>query len=131
HAQVFNLFNEQAVIAVNSTVLTNNDRPSIAPFNPFTDTPKQGVNYRLGPNFGKPTSSAGYQPPRTFQFAVGLRFSTVAFACSGSAPQAHRRAARQHRLDRPPDPFAALRLPRRKAPPLGYFAETPRAATRP
>ncbi|HEY6928931.1 MAG TPA: carboxypeptidase regulatory-like domain-containing protein [Thermoanaerobaculia bacterium] len=74
HAQVFNLFNEQAVIAVNSNVLTNNDKPSIAPFNPFTDTPKQGFNYVLSPNFGKPTSSAGYQTPRTFQFAVGLRF---------------------------------------------------------
>jgi len=31
-------------------------------------------------------------------------------------------------LDRQPDPLAALRLPRREAPPLGYFAETPRAA---
>ena len=48
--------------------------PSIAPFNPFTDTPKQGVNYVLAANFGKPTSSAGYQAPRTFQLGVGVRF---------------------------------------------------------
>jgi hypothetical protein len=55
-------------VAVNTTVST------LAPFNPFTDTPKLGVYYRLSRNFGKPTSSAGYQPPRTFQLGVGLRF---------------------------------------------------------
>lgn len=74
HAQVFNVFNEHAVVAVDSTVLTNFNDPSIAAFDPFTETPKAGVNYRLGPNFGKPTSSAGYQSPRTFQLGVGLRF---------------------------------------------------------
>lgn len=74
HAQVFNVFNEQAVVAVNSTVLTSNDRSNLAPFNPFTETPRPGVNYVLGQNFGKPTSSAGYQSPRTFQLGVGLRF---------------------------------------------------------
>src|SRR5215470_9809483 len=42
----------------------------------------------------------------------------------------HRRAARQSRLDRSPDPYAALQLPRRAPPPLGYFAETSHAATR-
>jgi outer membrane receptor for ferrienterochelin and colicin len=74
HAQVFNVFNQQAVVAVNSAVLTNNNRPSIAPFNPFTETPLQGVNYVLGPNFGKPTSSASYQQPLTFVLGVGARF---------------------------------------------------------
>ena len=74
HLQVLNVFNEQAVVAVNSTVLTNNDNPSIAPFNPFTETPKAGVNYVLGKSFGQPTSSAGYQAPRTFQIGLGVRF---------------------------------------------------------
>src|SRR5215475_10399795 len=44
------------------------------------------------------------------------------------ARRAHRRAARSKELDRPPDPYAALRLPRRAPPPLGYFAETSHAA---
>ena len=74
HAQVFNVFNQQAVVAVDKTVLTAHDDPNLLPFDPFTETPKVGVNYRLGPNFGKPTSSAGYQSPRTFQLGVGIRF---------------------------------------------------------
>jgi hypothetical protein len=75
HAQVFNVFNEKGVVAVDLTVLTASDDPkTLAPFNPFTQTPQPGVNYRLGPNFGKPTSSAGYQSPRTFQLGLGLRF---------------------------------------------------------
>ena len=74
HLQVLNVFNEQAVVAVNSTVLTNHDNPAIAPFNPFTETPRAGVNYVLGRNFGQPTSSAGYQAPRTFQVGLGIRF---------------------------------------------------------
>jgi len=74
HLQVLNVFNEQAVVAVNSTVLTNHDLPSIAPFNPFTETPRAGVNYVLGPSFGQPTSSSGYQAPRTFQVGLGIRF---------------------------------------------------------
>ncbi len=58
-----------------ATVFTARDSPkTLAPFNPFTETPKEGVNYRLGPNFGKPTSSASYQAPRTFQLGVGVRF---------------------------------------------------------
>ncbi len=75
HPQVFNLWNEQGVVAVDTTVSTAFDDPkTLAKFNPFTETPKQGVNYRLGLNFGKPTSSAGYQTPRTFQLSVGVRF---------------------------------------------------------
>lgn len=75
HAQVFNVFNEGGVVAVDTTVLTARDDPkTLAPFDPFTEKPKEGVNYRLGPNFGKPTSSAGYQPPRTFELGIGVRF---------------------------------------------------------
>jgi hypothetical protein len=75
HAQVFNVFNERAVVAVDETVQTSLDDPkTLVPFNPFTDTPKEGVNYRLGTNFGKPVSTAGYQQPRTFQLGLGVRF---------------------------------------------------------
>jgi hypothetical protein len=74
HGQVFNVWNEKGVVAVDATVQTSVNSPTLVSFNPFTDTPRQGVNYRLGPNFGKPTSSASYQAPRTFQLSVGVRF---------------------------------------------------------
>ena len=52
-------------------------------FNPFTDKPaeyKPGMdpnghyNYELDPTFGHATNFAAYQLPRTYRFAVGLRF---------------------------------------------------------
>jgi hypothetical protein len=66
---------------------------TFAAFNPFTTTPVQYIpgksdpngtyNYQLDPNFGRPTNSDAYgnatslnpnQVPRTYRFAVGLRF---------------------------------------------------------
>jgi carboxypeptidase family protein/TonB-dependent receptor-like protein len=75
--EVWNLFNQKGVIAVDTTVYTAANQTSsmkLKPFNPFTDTPVLGVNYAPGPNFGKPTSSASYQQPRTFRLGVGARF---------------------------------------------------------
>src|SRR5262249_50398481 len=46
----------------------------------------------------------------------------------GICPLGHRSSAQAKDLDRASDPCAVRSLPRRKAPPLGYFAETPRAA---
>jgi hypothetical protein len=52
-------------------------------FNPFTATPvgyKKGdnpdgtYNYMLDPTFGQPTNKDAYQLPRTYRFAVGIRF---------------------------------------------------------
>jgi len=56
-------------------------------FNPFTGSaPRQfipgksdpldpaGYNYVLDPRFGQPTNKDAYQQPRTYRFAVGLRF---------------------------------------------------------
>jgi outer membrane receptor protein involved in Fe transport len=52
-------------------------------FNPYTDTPVQfhpgddpngHYNYELDPTFGRPTNKDAYQLPRTYRFAVGLRF---------------------------------------------------------
>jgi carboxypeptidase family protein len=74
HAQVFNVFNEQAVVAVDNFVVTNLDDPTLAPFDPFHDVPVRGVNYRHSDDFGKPVGPEGYQRPRTFEFSVGLRF---------------------------------------------------------
>ncbi len=64
-----NVFNEKGVIAVNTA--TN----LLAPFNPFTDTPVEGVNWEKGPNFGKPTSEGDLQAPRTWRFSVGFRWN--------------------------------------------------------
>jgi hypothetical protein len=73
--EVLNVFNEDAVIVGNTTVYDATNRPSTyATFNPFTETPVEGVNWAKGPNFGNPRSEADYQQPRTVRFSVGLRF---------------------------------------------------------
>ena len=59
---------------INLTVQTNANASSLARFNPFTDTPVEGVNWRKGATFGQATSRFAYQTPRTYQFSVGLRF---------------------------------------------------------
>ena len=90
-ADLINAFNEQKpeYVAtpvgnvIRTTVFTNRNRSSLAKFNPFTEKPVEGVNYALDPNFGKPISPDAYgnasslnpdQVPRTYRFAVGLRF---------------------------------------------------------
>ena len=85
--QVYNLFNSQHVIAVNTAVNTRPTNPSLAAFDPFTTRPVEcpqgqtsaqckamGASWQKGALFGQPTSPAGYQPARTFQVAVGIRF---------------------------------------------------------
>jgi hypothetical protein len=80
-----NIFNQQGIEDpdfVNQTVVTrrqttclqNNSTSRCVAFNPFTDTPQQGVNWQLGPTFGQPTSSSAYQLPRTYRFSVGVKF---------------------------------------------------------
>ena len=72
--EVINLFDAQGVVSYDEEVLTNADDDSLAPFNPFTETPVEGVHWRKGPNFGKPDSEGDFQQARTFRFSVGLRF---------------------------------------------------------
>ncbi len=81
--QVINLFNNQAVIGVDTTVQDATSAARFLPFNPFTDTPIQGArpasgtgttNWNFGPNFGKPRNVNDYQQPRTFRASVGIRF---------------------------------------------------------
>ena len=43
-------------------------------FNPFSETPVEGVHWKKGPSFGQPTSPSSYQSPRDFNFSVGFRF---------------------------------------------------------
>ena len=53
---------------------------TLKPFNPFTETPVEGVNWVKGPNFGKPISADALQladrslAPRTYRLSLGLRF---------------------------------------------------------
>jgi outer membrane receptor protein involved in Fe transport len=79
-AQLLNAFNNFQLFnirtnAINTTVLTAVDEPGrFQPFNPFTETPQRGVHWDYGDKFGQATGAAAYTLPRTFQFAVGLRF---------------------------------------------------------
>ena len=78
--QVYNVFNSQHVVTVNTAVETRvSNSSSYAAFNPFTTAPVQGArgtgaNWNYGPLFGQATSAAAYQTPRYFQVAVGVRF---------------------------------------------------------
>ncbi len=43
-------------------------------FNPFTQTPVEGVHWQRGPNFGKAIAPLGFQNRRTFRVSLGIRF---------------------------------------------------------
>jgi hypothetical protein len=60
---------------IDQTVRTNVSHPALyAPFNPFTTTPVQGVNWNYGPNFGKGLNRFAYTTPRMFRVSFGVRF---------------------------------------------------------
>ncbi len=82
---LLNVFSQQGIenpVAVDKTVLTRRQTTCLqtgtntrcTAFNPFAQTPQQGVNWQLGPSFGKPTSASAYQLPRTYRFSLGLKF---------------------------------------------------------
>ncbi len=76
--QVLNMFNERAVNNIylgniDTTVNTARQGGGTA-FNPYTETPVEGVHYTLGPKFGQALTADAYQTPRTYRLAVGLRF---------------------------------------------------------
>jgi hypothetical protein len=78
--QVLNVFNQFQLFnissnAINTSVLTAVDDPDrFRTFNPFTEQPVQGVHWDYGDEFGEPTGAVAYTLPRTFQFALGIRF---------------------------------------------------------
>jgi hypothetical protein len=78
--QVLNLFNQFQVFnitgsAINTTVLTAFDDPDrFATFNPFTETPVQGVHWDFGDRFGEATGAGAFTLPRTALMSVGVRF---------------------------------------------------------
>jgi hypothetical protein len=59
---------------INTTVQTASNNATLQPFNPFTDTPVEGVHWKKADAFGKPISRFAYQTPRTFQFSFGVKF---------------------------------------------------------
>lgn len=73
---VLNLLNNAAVVSPGTEVMTQKNAPGtgLMPFNPFTEVPVEGVNYRLSSTFGKATGPESYQTPRTFQLSFGTRF---------------------------------------------------------
>ena len=72
--EVTNLFNEQAVVNPNTTIFTARNDDSLEAFDPFTETPVEGVNWRKGDSWGEAQAEGDYQLPRTFRVSVGLRF---------------------------------------------------------
>jgi hypothetical protein len=90
--EVINVLNEDAQVLGDTTVLTASSsacRQSAAgptpgarclAFNPFTETPVEGVHYVFGPQFGQATTpttqlvAGHFQLPRTFRFSAGFRF---------------------------------------------------------
>ncbi len=87
-AQMLNVFNRASVVSVNTSVSSADTSSNFAPFNPFTDTPKEcpqgtaaatckagGYNYQKSSAFGTPNSQTGsFQTPRTWRVSFGARF---------------------------------------------------------
>ncbi|HKO55757.1 MAG TPA: TonB-dependent receptor [Thermoanaerobaculia bacterium] len=85
-ADLINIFDEQGLEDpdfIDKTILTRRNTNCIQSgtastrclaFNPFTDTPKEGVNWQKGPIFGTPTNESAYQQPRTYRVSVGVKF---------------------------------------------------------
>jgi len=88
--QVLNIFNTQdlcgcgdtvflnggavQIARIGSGVLTPVNSAAMAPFNPFTTTPVQGVNWNYNANFGTPLNRFAFTSPRTMRIGFGIRF---------------------------------------------------------
>lgn len=89
--EVINVFNSQRVDTsfssdFDTSVLTADNGGTCAhagaggtagpcqPFNPFTTTPVEGVNWQKGSKFGQAINPFGFQQPRTYRVGLGLRF---------------------------------------------------------
>ena len=78
--QLLNLFNSFRLFFasnddIDTTVVTAVDEPDrFQTFDPFTETPVKGVHWDFGEKFGQALGKDAYTLPRTFQFAVGVRF---------------------------------------------------------
>ena len=59
---------------IDTTALTPVTTARLAAFNPFTTAPVQGVNWELGPNFGKALNRFAYTTPQSMRLSFGVRF---------------------------------------------------------
>ena len=89
HSEVLNVFNKFQLCGCGDTVFNNGGKSNLATinqgvfgpgvsgmqtFNPFTQTPVEGVNWSKRPTFGTAVNRLAYTTPRTFRFSVGVRF---------------------------------------------------------
>lgn len=84
HMEVLNIFDKFQLCGCGGTVFNNgggsdarvigNAVTTLQAFNPFTETPVEGVNWRLSPTFRTAANRYAYTSPRTFRFNVGVRF---------------------------------------------------------
>jgi hypothetical protein len=85
--EVLNLFDEEGVVLGDTRIRTfaesnlNGACPQSGhplgrciAFNPFNETPVEGVHWAKFATFGEPIAESQYQDPRTFRFSVGFRF---------------------------------------------------------
>jgi hypothetical protein len=89
--QVINIFNQFQLCGCGSTVAQSGGairaeridqavRTAVTtpalyqPFNPFTTTPVEGVNWAKGPNFGNALNRLAYTAPRAMRLTFGVRF---------------------------------------------------------
>ena len=76
--EVLNVFDEDGVVDVNRDVLTAQTgagrATGLVPFDPFTETPVEGVHWLKGSRFGRPVDEADLQTPRTYRISLGIRF---------------------------------------------------------
>ena len=61
---------------VDTAIRTNVSHPALGfqRFNPFTETPVEGVHWAKSPTFGKALNRFAYTTPRTARITFGVRF---------------------------------------------------------
>lgn len=89
--QIVNLFDQRQLCGCGASVFLNGGNvtsttidqsvrnavthPALyARFNPFTETPQQGVHWDSGPTFGNALNRFAYTTPRMFRVSLGVRF---------------------------------------------------------
>ncbi len=89
-AELLNVFYNQRVDAVSTSVLSSGNSGNFTPFNPFTTPVDQliecpqgtpgatckamGAHWQKGSAFGNPTGPTSYQDARSYRFSFGVRF---------------------------------------------------------
>jgi len=71
--EMINVFDEDAVIDPRGFDNGESVR-LLEDFDPFTETPVEGVHWERTSSFGEPANEFDFQTPRTYRFSVGLRF---------------------------------------------------------